>query len=945
MVGHPIYFLLYLLRNGIIIFLVPENCFLMKTNFAQKLINECKQTKSTILDLGNLGLRKIPKSLWDCVWLEQLNFGDFFYVPKGKIFRKRSSNQVRINQLSIIPKEIEQLSRLQILSFSKNRIHKLENLNNLTKLKALYLNNNRISKIENIENLTNLKILYLNNNQILTIENLNKLGQLIDLRLTGNRISHVQNLNTLQNLQILFLNVNQISNIDLLDGLDHLKELHLNSNKITSLKPLIPLMKKGMPVKWATQSIGSISIKDCPLVIPPIDIVKRGNGPILKYFKEIEEKATVINNEVKFIVIGNSTAGKTSLINFLRNKVYSDVESTTEGITVNSWEPDDSEIKVTVWDFGGQEYYHATHRLFLSNNAVYAMVFDVLTNRSHFSNVSIHYEEKGVAKEKLEMFKFQYWLYIIRRYADNSDIFSIQTKLDLADQKTIRLSDKVVKKYLLEEEKINFRVSILKTFDYLKHKKKENQRWWTRYNYLEAELIHALKTSAIKWTLVKHWIDIKEELKRLSSRKKHITYNELEQIIKGNKENTKGDEYDVELAIIYLREITSTILFYPNNPVLKNIVFIDPIWLTQEIYSVLNYKVKENKGKFNKTHVQENTNNPDQLIALMKSLELIFETNDVTEEYIAPQYLPFSFPYPKKLKDVIQFATLSLTFVLHFPEFVLRGMMAQFIARTGITATRKYFWKFGILFQKKLSVYVECFHKKKCIEVSIQTGPPDQRDDLAKYVLNTFLEIYDSEDFSISLNQEHKVEWKNLMEAVQNGDSEIKPKNKPAIPIKHFNFLIQKDMKNNIPKVFISYSRKDKEHLDSLKTQLSYAQRQGKLELWDDNKIIPGEKWDESIKVALATADIILFLVSSRLLATNYVAEVEMATALERHQVGSVILIPIIVKACPWNSTPLGAIQALPRKGKPLSQWSDEDEYWWAVSEEILAVCDKWTGS
>jgi GTPase SAR1 family protein len=35
---------------------------------------------------------------------------------------------------------------------------------------------------------------------------------------------------------------------------------------------------------------------------------------------------------------------------------------------------------VNVWDFGGQEFYHATHRLFLSSNAVTLVLFDKTTN-------------------------------------------------------------------------------------------------------------------------------------------------------------------------------------------------------------------------------------------------------------------------------------------------------------------------------------------------------------------------------------------------------------------------------------------------------------------------------------------------------------------------------------------------------------------------------------
>ena len=39
---------------------------------ALKLIRECKETRSTRLDLGNCGLTELPDELFELVWLEEL---------------------------------------------------------------------------------------------------------------------------------------------------------------------------------------------------------------------------------------------------------------------------------------------------------------------------------------------------------------------------------------------------------------------------------------------------------------------------------------------------------------------------------------------------------------------------------------------------------------------------------------------------------------------------------------------------------------------------------------------------------------------------------------------------------------------------------------------------------------------------------------------------------
>jgi len=143
-----------------------------------------------------------------------------------------------------------------------------------------------------------------------------------------------------------------------------------------------------------------------------------------------------------------------------------------------------------------------------------------------------------------------------------------------------------------------------------------------------------------------------------------------------------------------------------------------------------------------------------------------------------------------------------------------------------------------------------------------------------------------------------------------------------------------------IPKVFISYSQKDISYLNTLKTHLSYPQRENILKTWDDNDLKPGEEWDKNIQNALKTADIILLLLSPDLLATNYVVETEMKIALERHERKEAIVLPIIIRPCQWHRTPFASYQLLPRKAIPISKQPDYDEAWKQISEEVIALAE-----
>ncbi len=139
------------------------------------------------------------------------------------------------------------------------------------------------------------------------------------------------------------------------------------------------------------------------------------------------------------------------------------------------------------------------------------------------------------------------------------------------------------------------------------------------------------------------------------------------------------------------------------------------------------------------------------------------------------------------------------------------------------------------------------------------------------------------------------------------------------------------------PKIFISYSKADKQHLEAFKKHLNVLKRREELLTWDDNDLVPGEEWDNRIKQHLATADIIILLVSSDFMATDYIWE-EINIAIERHRRAEAFVIPVIVRPCDWESAPFSIFTALPEKGKPVVNWNQADEAWLSVTQKIREV-------
>lgn len=138
--------------------------------------------------------------------------------------------------------------------------------------------------------------------------------------------------------------------------------------------------------------------------------------------------------------------------------------------------------------------------------------------------------------------------------------------------------------------------------------------------------------------------------------------------------------------------------------------------------------------------------------------------------------------------------------------------------------------------------------------------------------------------------------------------------------------------------IFIAYARKDANFLDELRTHFTPLERSGKVKIWYDGKIEPGKVWEAAIKENLHSADIILMLVSADAIASDYFYEKEMTNALARHNSGTARVVPLIVRPCAWQATPLGELQALPRDGKPVSTWPDRDDAYANAVTSLLAT-------
>jgi TIR domain len=140
--------------------------------------------------------------------------------------------------------------------------------------------------------------------------------------------------------------------------------------------------------------------------------------------------------------------------------------------------------------------------------------------------------------------------------------------------------------------------------------------------------------------------------------------------------------------------------------------------------------------------------------------------------------------------------------------------------------------------------------------------------------------------------------------------------------------------------LFFSYSHRDEDMRDELEKHLSVLRRKGVISGWHDRRILAGEEWRGQIDSHLSAARVILLLVSANFLASDYCWDVEMTTAMQKHETGEAVVIPVILRSCDWKGAPFGKLQALPTDAKPVTEWSSRAAAFENIAKGIRRVVE-----
>ncbi|MDQ2100056.1 MAG: leucine-rich repeat domain-containing protein, partial [Tychonema bourrellyi B0820] len=592
-----------------------------------------KLSNLTELDLSNNQITEIPEVVGKLSNLTELylSHNQITEIPEvvGKLSNLTELYLIN-NQITEIPEVLGKLSNLTLLNLWNNQITEIpEVVGKLSNLTELDLSNNQITEIpEVVGKLSNLTQLDLSNNQITEIpEVVGKLSNLTQLDLWNNQITEIPEVvGKLSNLTGLALSNNQITEIpEAVGKLSNLTRLDLSNNQITEIPEVVGKMEK----------LEKLDLRGNPIPIPPEILgekeLYKSPGDLRTildfYFQTRDPDATEELNEAKLLIVGEGEAGKTTLANKLLNPNYElkEREPATEGIDVMRWEfpqPNGKPFRVHLWDFGGQEIYHATHQFFLTERSLYVLLVD---NRRQNPNLC-------------------YWLSIIELLSDGSPVFLVQNeKQDIRCE--INLSQQ------------------RRDFPNLEKDFATNLATNRGLEALQRALQNRITTlDHINTPIPKRWANVRYVLENYSQRQTHIEVGEFFNICvsQGFK---KSDKTAMLSLSKYLHEL-GIILHFQKDPILKNVVILRPELATKAVYKVVgNKKVTENGEVTDNAEVianygyftQENLKQiwrdrqyqdlHDELLHLMKHFKLCYEIPSQPGKYIAPQLLPLETPH------------------------------------------------------------------------------------------------------------------------------------------------------------------------------------------------------------------------------------------------------------------------------------------------------------
>ncbi len=455
--------------------------------------------------------------------------------------------------------------------------------------------------------------------------------------------------------KLTYLNIQEnkeIKNVEPFTRMPRLLTLNISETAVSDLSPFAGQIINGTSVHCEPFPYDpGIYVKDCPLKHPPKQIAIQGPEAVRNYFRELAAQGTDRLYEAKVLILGEGGAGKTSL---LRRLYYPEMplpteEETTRGIDIHRHEfrmADGRPFWLNVWDFGGQQIYHATHQFFLTQSSLYILVDDTRT-----SDKSIHDKT------------FKYWLEVVETLTESSPLLIFQ-------------NEKCGRSKTIDEAGIKGRFSNFKEThhgDLLKNPESANDAR-KAIEYFVQNLPHVGTEVPAKWVAIRAAVEAASKIKP------YITQDAYFELY------ARHLEFDRAKALLlsgYLHNL-GVFLHFQDDAQLHKTVILQNEWATAAVFRILDDEiVKKKLGRFNSADCARLWQEAKyaemhmELRRLMEKFELCYPLADSGQPiWLAPQLLS-----PSKPEELKKWPTASDLVVRYKYSFLPRGLVNRLMVR------------------------------------------------------------------------------------------------------------------------------------------------------------------------------------------------------------------------------------------------------------------------
>jgi internalin A len=370
----------------------------------------------------------------------------------------------------------------------------------------------------------------------------------------------------------------------------------------------------------------------------------------------------------KMLVVGEGGVGKTSTIKSLTGQVFSRSEESTHGLRIYNLDLDhpgepDTSMKLSTWDFGGQQIYHATHQFFLTDRSLFLLLW----------NSRLGWEQG----------RMRYWLDIIAARAPESPVLLVATNapcggrpVDLPLDDLRREYPQIVTNIAVDNESRDGLDTLRSTI---------------------AQEAASLPLMGTEWPT--RWLAAADAVRNTPA--KHVTPSVMWRGMATAGLTDREHQRYVATALHQLGDI----LYYQDDPELAETVILKPEWVNEYISMVLDSpEVERRHGLLTRDHVNTlwadlDRGMRDHFLGMMERYDLSYHLDggSPTDLCLVVERLPWNAPPYQEAWDQTSPNTTNHEIRVHYQlNTTPPGIPTWFIARSHRFTTKTH-WRTGAL--------------------------------------------------------------------------------------------------------------------------------------------------------------------------------------------------------------------------------------------------------